>query len=145
RYFAMQRRDGALDRRLVTIAGTITADQEVVQHGKERALAALLADALFFFREDRKVPLDLFAERLSGVVFQKDLGTIGDKVARVRALAGWLAEALGEDAAVASRAAELCKADLVTSMVGEFPALQGVMRRHYARLSGEPDAVCLPI
>ncbi|HLU65091.1 MAG TPA: glycine--tRNA ligase subunit beta, partial [Kofleriaceae bacterium] len=145
RYFAMQRPDGALDSRFVTIAGTITADPAVVQHGNERVLAARLADAQFFFREDRKVPLDRFAERLSGVVFQKDLGTIGDKVARVRALAGWLAEALGEDAAVASRAAELCKADLVTSMVGEFPDLQGVMGRHYARLSGEPDAVCLAI
>jgi glycyl-tRNA synthetase beta chain len=145
RYFAMEDESGRLASRFVTIAGTVTLDPEVVRQGNERVLAARLADAQFFFVEDQKLPLARLAEKLSGVVFQKKLGTVGDKVARVRQLAEALAGEVGEDAALAARAAELCKVDLVTSMVGEFPDLQGVMGRHYAGLAGEPAPVCQAI
>ncbi|RMH42428.1 MAG: glycine--tRNA ligase subunit beta [Deltaproteobacteria bacterium] len=143
RYFAMETRDGALTNRFATIAGTITRDVDVVRQGNERVLAARLADARFFFEEDRKRSLDEWAERLDGVVFQAKLGTVGAKVRRIARIAATFAPA-GSEAAVA-RAAALCKADLVTHMVGEFPDLQGVMGAHYARLAGEPDAVCAAI
>lgn len=142
RYFAMSDLAGRLANRFVTIAGTITRDVAVVRAGNERVLAARLADAQFFFREDRKRSLDDFAERLDSVVFQKKLGSIGDKVRRVRAASRALAERVGVHVALADRAAALCKADLTTHMVGEFPDLQGDMGRHYARLAGEKSEVC---
>jgi glycyl-tRNA synthetase beta chain len=145
RYFSMEDATGVLANRFVTIAGTITRDETVVRSGNERVLAARLSDAQFFFREDQKRSLDQLAAKLDGVVFQKKLGTIGQKVARVRALAADLAHWVEADAAVTDRAAALCKADLVSSMVGEFPDLQGVMGRHYARLAGEPAEVCAAI
>ncbi len=145
RFFATQRAtekpDGTLDNHFITIAGTITKDPAVVRSGNERVLAARLADARFFFREDRHAKLDDLAARLGGVVFQAKLGTVGDKVGRVGRIAGEVAVALGLDAAAAARAAALCKADLVSKVVGEFPDLQGIMGRHYARLAGEDPAV----
>lgn len=142
RYFAMADATGKLTNRFATIAGTVTRDAEIVRHGNERVLAARLADAQFFFREDQKVSLDDWARRLDSVVFQAKLGTVSAKVARLSAIARALAERVGADASAVTRAAALCKADLVTSMVGEFPELQGIMGRHYARLAGEPQAVC---
>jgi glycyl-tRNA synthetase beta chain len=119
RYFACET-GGALENRFVTIAGTVVADKAVVQHGNERVLAARLADARFFWQEDTKVSLDEHARKLAGVVFQAKLGTIADKIARMKGLS-WPKQPKF------ARAAELCKADLVTKMVGEFPDLQGVM------------------
>jgi glycyl-tRNA synthetase beta chain len=145
RYFAMEDAEGVLVNRFVTIAGTITRDVAVVRAGNERVLAARLADARFFFREDRKHDPDELARRLEKVVFQTRLGTIGAKVERVAAGALRLADALGPeavDAEVVARAAALSKADLVSAMVGEFPDLQGIMGSHYARLAGEPSEVC---
>ncbi len=142
RYFALEGQDGRLVSRFLTIAGTVTRDPAVVRAGNERVLAARLSDARFFFREDRKRPLAEFAPRLDQVVFQAKLGSIGAKVERVAALAVSLAGEVGADPDHTERAAKLCKADLVTQMVYEFPDLQGVMGRHYARLSGEPEPVC---
>ena len=125
RYFAMEDDKGALTNRFVTIAGTVTRSPDVVKRGNERVLAARLADAMFFFREDKAVPLAEWATKLDEVVFQKKLGTIGAKVKRVAMLAESLATELGLDAGASSRAALLCKADLVTHMVGEFPGSPG--------------------
>jgi glycyl-tRNA synthetase beta chain len=136
RYFAMEGAGGALLNRFATIAGTVVQDAAVVRHGNERVLAARLADARFFFREDQKHSPDELAARLDGVVFQKKLGTIKQKVDRVVELATWMAGQVGADAAAVKRAAELCKFDLTTAMVGEFPDLQGVMGRRYAELAG---------
>jgi glycyl-tRNA synthetase beta chain len=142
RYFATEK-DGRLAPRFITVAGTVTRDVKVVRAGNERVLGARLSDARFFFREDRAVGLGKMAERLGGVVFQKDLGTVGEKVERLgRHVA---ARALAGDAAAFDRARALCKADLLSKMVGEFPDLQGIMGGHYARLAGEPEAVASAI
>ncbi|HWN67670.1 MAG TPA: glycine--tRNA ligase subunit beta, partial [Haliangium sp.] len=136
RYFAVEDAQGRLANRFVTIAGTVTRDAAVVRAGNERVLAARLSDASFFFREDRRIPLAKRAEKLAEVVFQSDLGSIDAKARRIGAIAARLAAEVGADAGHVSRAAALCKADLVTHMVFEFPDLQGVMGRHYARLEG---------
>lgn len=145
RYFAMNRSDGSLLNRFVTIAGTVTRDAEVVRKGNQRVIAARLADAQFFFREDQKHDLDYFASKLQQVVFQKKLGTIADKVARLSAGAVALANDLGMNETLVTRAAQLCKADLTCQMVSEFPELQGTMGRRYATLAGEPAEVCAAI
>lgn len=144
RYFAMESRDGKskgqLANQFVTVAGTVTKDPALVKAGNERVLGARLSDARFFFREDQHTGLEAMAAKLRGVVFQKDLGTVGEKVDRIRKskfgtqLAG-VAEAQWE------RVVALAKADLTSKMVGEFPDLQGVMGRHYARLAKENAAV----
>jgi len=143
RYFAMEDGEGKLANRFATIAGTVTRDVGLVRRGNEKVLRARLTDARFFFDEDRKVALEERAKKLDGVVFQAKLGSIGEKAARIERiaglLAGWVAPALAP--ATVERAARLCKADLVSHMVGEFPDLQGVMGRAYALLQGEPPAV----
>ncbi len=145
RYFAVEDAAGVLTNRFVAIAGTKTRDASVVRAGNERVLAARLADAAFFFREDQKAPLTAdgpWAQALADVVFQADLGTMAAKVARVQALAAAIADQLGIAPDAAVRASALCKVDLVSQMVYEFPDLQGVMGRHYARLAGEAGEVC---
>lgn len=141
RYFAVERTDGTLINRFVTIAGTVATDMDVVTRGNQRVLAARLSDARFFFLEDRKKTLDEHARALNVVVFQSDLGSIGDKVRRVGKTAAALAAEVGVATDQVARANGLSKADLVTQMVYEFPDLQGVMGAHYARLSGEPADV----
>lgn len=145
RYFAMNDTSGKLLNRFITIAGTVTRDVELVRRGNQRVLAARLSDAQFFFREDRKHKLDHFVGKLDQVVFQKKLGSIGDKVRRIHQGAMALAADLRVDTALVDRAAHLCKADLSTQMVYEFPDLQGVMGRRYATLAGEPDEVATAI
>lgn len=141
RYFAMLGEGGVLIGRFITIAGTATRDAATVRRGNERVLAARLTDAKFFFSEDRKRSLDAMAKQLDDVVFIKQLGTIGAKVRRIGKLAERLALAVSVDVKLAARATALCKADLVSSMVYEFPELQGSMGRHYAQLAGEPSEV----
>ncbi len=140
RYFALEGKDGALANQFVTIAGTVTRDPAVVQAGNERVLGARLSDARFFFREDQHAGLEAMAGKLAGVVFQKDLGTVGEKVARI-GKAARAAKLSGVKADAWERAVKLAKADLTSKMVGEFPDLQGVMGRHYARLAKEPADV----
>lgn len=145
RYFALEAAGGGLANNFATIAGTVTRDTAAVRAGNERVLAARLADAQFFFREDRKLSLDGWAKQLDKVVFQAKLGTVAAKVGRVARALDVLADRLGLDKSLAHRAAALCKADLVTHMVGEFPDLQGVMGAHYARGGGEDPSVAQAI
>lgn len=128
----------------VAVANTRVRDPQKIRRGFERVLRARLSDARFFFDEDRKTSLADRVEALGRVTFQQKLGTIHEKVKRIRALADHLAEELElgqRERAHADRAALLAKADLVTGMVGEFPDLQGVMGREYALASGEPADV----
>jgi glycyl-tRNA synthetase beta chain len=141
RYFAMVDAGGKLVNRFVTMAGTPTRDPALVRRGNERVLAARLSDARFFYAEDQKVKLADRAARLGGMVFINKLGTQAERVQRVRALALGLAQVVGAEVEAVARAAELCKADLTTQMVGEFPELQGVMGRDYALRQGEDPVV----
>ncbi|WHO37108.1 glycine--tRNA ligase subunit beta [Sphingobium sp. AP49] len=112
--------------------------------GNRKVLAARLSDARFFWQQDRKTPLAEQAKKLGRITFHEKLGTVADKVERIAKLAEWLASegiVPNCDPALARQAAKLCKADLVTEMVGEFPELQGVMGGYYARAEGLPDAV----
>jgi glycyl-tRNA synthetase beta chain len=149
RYFAMEHPDGRLANRFATLMATIVKDPAVVQHGNEYVIASRLADAKFFFAEDRKKSFEQWNEKLANVVFQAKLGdkakTIGHKLARIEAFVAGLAERVTCDRGVAVRAAHLCKADLGSSAVGEFPELQGVMGKHYARLAGFPDGAAVAI
>jgi len=119
-----------------------------IRKGYAKVLSARLADGRFFFNEDRKVPLESYIEKLKSVVFLESLGTLDQKRLRLIELTGKLGKALKLPAAqieTAKRIAHLCKADLVTSLVKEFPELQGVMGREYAGLSGEAEAVAVGI
>lgn len=142
RYFPVVDTKGALLPHFVCVCNTKATDMDVVRRGNERVLRARLSDARFFFDEDMKVPLKQKVDDLKQVVFQAKLGTSYEKVMRFRALSRFLAKKLRPDLEKSvDRAAFLCKADLVTGVVGEFPGLQGVMGREYALLSGEPAEV----
>ncbi len=146
RYFSIVDRDGKLMPGFITVNNTLTSDPDVVVRGNERVLRARLSDARFFFEEDKKVPLSRRVEALKSVVYQQKLGTSYEKMERFRALAESLADRLAPEVkGEVSRAAELCKADLVTGMVGEFPEVQGIMGREYALLQGEPPEVARAI
>jgi glycyl-tRNA synthetase beta chain len=137
KYFAL--RDGttgALSYHFICTANIEASDGgKVIVEGNARVLAARLSDARFFWEQDRKKPLQDYLPKLEQIVFHEKLGTVADKVARVAKLARELAPACGADPDLAERAAHLCKADLVTGMVGEFPELQGVMGAYYATTS----------
>lgn len=141
KYFPVVDGKGNLLPNFVTINNTLARDPAVVARGNEKVIRARLADAEFFFQEDRKVPLDEHAKKLRKVVFHSKLGTSEDKVERFRKLAGWIAERIQPDVkSDVDRAASLAKADLETQMVYEFPSLQGIMGREYALIAGEkPD------
>ena len=145
KYFVMRDGVGRLAPHFVCTANIDANDGgAAVIAGNERVLAARLSDARFFWQQDLQVQLEDQAKKLRAIVFHEKLGTVADKVERVAKLAEWLVtEGLvkGASAADARRAAELCKADLVTGMVGEFPELQGVIGGYLARAQGEDDAV----
>ncbi len=142
RYFSIVDATGGLLPGFITINNTLTEDPSVVIKGNERVLRARLSDARFFFEEDQKVRLDDRVESLKKVVYQQKLGTSFEKMERFRSLAEGLADQLNPAVkAQTSRAAWLCKADLVSGMVGEFPEVQGIMGREYALLEGESDDV----
>ncbi len=146
RYFSVVDESGKLLPAFITINNTLTEDPSVVVKGNERVLRARLSDARFFFNEDKKVPLADRVESLKAVVYQAKLGTSYEKMERFRALAESLAAELkSELKEKVSRAAYLCKADLVTGMVGEFPEVQGVMGREYALIAGEDPEVATAI
>jgi glycyl-tRNA synthetase beta chain len=141
RYFSVVDGDGRLLPYFITISNTLAEDMEIVRAGNERVLAARLSDAAYFFDHDVKQPLADRIEGLKKVTYQEKLGSVYDKTQRVKALSGYLADLLCADKKTAERAAELCKADLITGIVGEFPKLQGVMGKHYAISSGEDRKV----
>ncbi|WP_205421030.1 glycine--tRNA ligase subunit beta [Sphingomonas mesophila] len=145
KYFVMRGGDGRLAPFFVLVANVdAEGSGDSICAGNSRVLAARLSDARFFWQQDMKVPLEEQAAKLGAIVFHEKLGTVADKVERVAKLAEWLASEKivpGCDPSLARRAAQLCKADLVTGMVGEFPELQGVIGGHLARAQGEPDAI----
>lgn len=153
KYFALLDAEGRLAPRFLLVSNMPhdEARDRTIVAGNERVLRARLADAKFFWDQDRKVPLAERASALRDVIFHARLGTMAQKVERMRALAADLAPALinsyridaekDEFVRQTDRAAQLCKADLTTGMVGEFPELQGIMGRYYARHDGEPGVV----
>jgi glycyl-tRNA synthetase beta chain len=136
RYFAVQHADGALLPGFITISNIESRDPPVVQKGNEQVVRARLSDAAFFWAQDRKQPLAALRAGLETVTFQAQLGSIGDKVRRVRALALTVAAQIGAQPELTAAAADCCKNDLISAMVGEFPELQGIMGRYYALADG---------
>jgi glycyl-tRNA synthetase beta chain len=143
KYFAVNdAKTGKLAPHFIVVANIDAADGgKKLAEGNSRVLSARLDDARFFWDLDKAKPLDEMAEKLSTIAFKAELGSLGDKVERVAALARELAPKVGADPDLAERAARLAKADLVSEMVGEFPELQGVMGRYYALEAGETAAV----
>lgn len=136
---------GRLQPRFLIVSNLQVDDPREIVHGNERVLRARLADARFFYDQDRKIRLEDRVPRLAEVVYHNRLGSQLARVGRIQRLAGEIAQALGADRSLAQRAAYLSKADLLTDMVGEFPELQGVMGMYYARHDGEPEAVARAI
>ncbi|MBE9061968.1 glycine--tRNA ligase subunit beta [cf. Phormidesmis sp. LEGE 11477] len=128
----------------ITVSNGDPAKSDLITQGNERVIRARLADGKFFFDADRKQPLADYLPQLEAVTFEAQLGSVREKVSRIEKVAGLLSDQLGlsaEQKQQALRAAQLCKADLVTQMVGEFPELQGYIGQKYAANSGEPTAV----
>ena len=141
KYFHVVDGEGALLPHFITVSNIESRDMAAVRGGNERVIRPRLADAEFFWNQDRKQSLASRREALKSVVFQQELGTLFDKSERIAALAGLIAEQLGGDRQQGVRAGQLAKCDLMTEMVGEFPELQGIMGRYYALNDGEPAAV----
>jgi len=145
KYFPVVDGDGRLLPHFITLSNIVSRDPAQVKAGNERVVRPRLADAAFFWNQDRKQRLEARIDRLGTMVFQSRLGTLLDKQKRVARLAAHIAVALGADARLAERAAMLAKCDLLTQMVFEFPELQGVMGRYYAQHDGEPEEVAQAI
>jgi len=145
KYFPVRGKDGALLPHFVTVSNIESRDPSRIREGNERVIRPRLSDAEFFWRQDTARPLAERLEELAHIVFQTRLGSLYDKVQRVATVARGIAADLGVDETLVERAAQLAKCDLVTEMVGEFPELQGVMGRYYARHDGEPEAVAQAI
>jgi glycyl-tRNA synthetase beta chain len=141
KYFPLADARGALLPTFLFVSNMKAATAKHIVHGNERVLRARLSDARFFYDQDRRAKLETRVPRLANVVYHNKLGSQLERVQRIVKLAGRIAEQLGADTAGAGRAAFLAKADLLTDMVGEFPELQGIMGRYYARHDGEPADV----
>ena len=143
RYFALARADGTLTNQFIAVANMVTADGGArVIAGNARVLRARLSDGEFYWEQDKKTSLESWGKKLADVVFHAKVGMMDAKVARIEALAVAIAKSVGfADEASVRRAAQLCKADLTSGMVGEFPELQGIMGRYYALAQGESAAV----
>ncbi|MBG0803482.1 glycine--tRNA ligase subunit beta [Methylocystis sp. H4A] len=140
------RKDDALTNRFILVSNIEASDGgATVVAGNERVIAARLSDAKFFYETDLKTKLEERLPKLDAIVFHEKLGTQGERVKRIAALAKALAPSVGADAFLAELAATLCKADLVSEMVGEFPELQGLMGRYYASAQGEDASVAAAI
>jgi glycyl-tRNA synthetase beta chain len=152
RYFPVEDAEGRLLPCFIAVANIESRDPEKVVEGNQRVVRPRLADAAFFWEQDRKSPLAARADGLAKITFQAKLGSLADKSRRVAALAEDIASATGRSGAnsadptlPARRAAELCKCDLLTAMVGEFPELQGIMGTYYALADGEDTEVAMAI
>jgi glycyl-tRNA synthetase beta chain len=133
---------GKLANKFLLVSNMIAEDKgKAITHGNERVIRARLSDAVFFWDQDRKVKLEDMAKKLDDIIFHDKLGSQGERVGRIAALAKELAPMVAADPDEAERAARLCKADLVSEMVGEFANLQGLMGRYYAEQQGESAAV----
>ncbi|MEW5921694.1 MAG: glycine--tRNA ligase subunit beta [Bacillota bacterium] len=149
RYFPVEDKEGKIRPFFVTVSNNPAAIAENVRAGNEKVLKARLADARFFYEEDRRSSLEMRVEKLKEILYQEKLGTVYDKMERLVALTAYLADRLpgkvaGEKEA-ALRAARLAKADLATHMVGEFPELQGIMGREYALADGEDEKTAVAV
>ena len=145
RDFPLEDAEGRLLPAFIAVANIRSREPARVRAGNERVVRARLADAAFFWQQDRRETLGARAPGLDAVTYQARLGSLGDKARRVTVLAGEIAAKTGAQSGEARRAAELCKCDLLTAMVGEFPELQGVMGSYYARADGEPSEVAAAI
>ncbi|MGC9361439.1 MAG: glycine--tRNA ligase subunit beta [Candidatus Syntrophosphaera sp.] len=146
KYFAVQTGSGSLSNKFVFISNGDPKFNDIIRKGNEKVVIARLEDALWYFQEDTRHPLESFLPRLKDVVFQSKLGTMADKSGRIQSIVAHLCQKLELDeksAGLALRAAKLCKADLVTTMLGEkeFTKLQGYIGKQYALAAGEPDEV----
>ncbi len=146
-FFPVVDHEGKLLPRFLSVSNMKLRNMELIRKGNERVLAARLADAKFFYEEDRKVSLADRVDKLKGVIFHQKLGSLHQKTGRIMALGAKIADALGDLDLMETvrRAGQLSKADLLSGMVGEFPSLQGVMGGEYARLDGEAADVCAAI
>jgi len=146
KFFPVINKDtGSLLARFITVANLESLDFDAVREGFERVIRPRLADARFFWEQDNKSPIEDWLPLLGNVVFQKKLGSVQDKSLRIAMISQNIADECGVNVEHAKRAATLCKCDLVSHMVGEFPELQGVMGRYYADKSGEHTDVALAI
>lgn len=145
KFFPVLDDGGKLTEQFIGIANIASKDVAEVTKGYERVIRPRFADAKFFFDEDLKQGLEAMGAGLASVTYQAKLGTVADKVARVAALAEAIAPQVGADPVQARRAAELAKNDLQSRMVNEFPELQGIAGRHYAKAAGEPSEISLAI
>ena len=147
KYFPLLAADGKLTHQFLVVSNISPEDASAVVGGNERVVRPRLADAKFFFDQDRKRTLASRVEGLSKVVYHNKLGTQGERVERVRAIARALGSQLGGEALsrAADVAAQLSKADLLTDMVGEFPELQGIMGGYYARHDGESQDIAFAV
>ena len=139
KYFPVFDRQGRLINHFITIANLESSQPEIIREGNERVIRPRLADAMFFWEQDGRHRLFDQIQKLEHVVFQKQLGSMFDKSVRVASLAAHIAEGIGGDPAMARRAGELSRCDLMTDMVGEFPEMQGIMGRYQALRDGEPE------
>jgi glycyl-tRNA synthetase beta chain len=145
RYFPVEDAQGRLLPAFIAVSNIESREPATVRAGNERVVRPRLADAAFFWEQDRRQPLAARRAALDAVTFQAKLGSLGDKTRRVSVLAGEIAVAAGDSREHAQRAAQLCKCDLLTAMVGEFPDLQGIMGTYYAQADGEPHEVATAI
>lgn len=145
RYFPVRDAEDRLMPMFITVANIDSSNPDAVRQGNERVIRPRLADAAFFWDQDRKQSLASRIEPQRDIVFQQQLGSVYAKTARVVSLCEWLAQQLGADPAQAARAAWLSRCDLSTEMVGEFPELQGTMARYYAEHDQEPAEVVLAL
>ncbi len=145
KYFPVVNEQDALLPCFITVANLESRDPEQIRAGNERVIRPRLSDAAFFWNQDRKTPLSERSDGLRNMVFQKKLGTLFDKQERISHLAATIATQIGGNPIQAERAARLCKCDLLTHMVYEFPELQGIMGRYYAAHDGEPEEVSTAI
>ncbi|MHA6491785.1 glycine--tRNA ligase subunit beta [Pseudomonas borbori] len=145
KYFCLLDGNGKLLPRFITVANIESKDPAQIISGNEKVVRPRLTDAEFFFKQDKKQKLESFNQRLANVVFQAQLGSVYDKAQRVSALAAFIAERIGGDATRAARAGLLCKCDLASEMVGEFPEMQGIAGYYYAKHNGEAEDVALAL
>lgn len=141
KYFALVDASGKLSNKFLFVANLISKNPQVIIEGNQKVLSARLADAEFFYEFDKRTKLADFVSKMANVVYHNKLGSQLERIERLQKIAANIAPQLNVDSEVASRAAYLLKADLVTEMVGEFPELQGVMGKYYALASGESSEV----
>ncbi len=145
KYFSLVKDTGSLYNEFIFISNIESKQPEIVIEGNERVIRPRLADAKFFYETDKNKPLSEYQSLLKSITFQNKLGSLWDKSNRLIGLTSFIAKELNVELAHIEKSAQLCKADLVTQMVGEFPNLQGTMGKYYALASGEPDEVAIAL